>query len=113
MRAQHLFGDLHFTRDTSFDDVFPSAHGVEDVHRTITDLDWGHLEPSLGLDGLPVLCGVDKLDTAESAVPVLVTVTVPIGGRFPVWIFRIDLHCGFHAKMLQVPPVEVRASTLT
>lgn len=66
------------------------------------------MEPGLGLDKFPGLCGCDEGIRVELTVPVFVTKWPARGGFFPVWVFGVD-HLGrLNAKMLDVAPSEVR-----
>lgn len=67
------------------------------------------MEPSLGLDKFPVLCGCDKGVRAELTVPVFITEWPARGRFFPIRVFGVD-HLGrLNAKMLDVAPSELRS----
>lgn len=67
------------------------------------------MEPGLGLDKFPLLCGCDKGVRVELTVPVFVTKWPARGHFFPIRIFGVN-HLGrLNAKVLDIAPSKVRS----
>lgn len=105
--VHQILRDRHLARNSISRNVLATLKVVEDVHRAVGDLHSGHLDPSLGLDGLPVKRGVNVLDTVQGTVTVLVAVVVTGSGGLPVGIVWVDLLSGLYTKVLHIAPVEV------
>lgn len=107
MLLQHCRCDFHRATQSFFGNRVTAGHHTIPGHRSVGELDLGHLDPRLWFDQRPSFGCSHEAERVESSKAVLVAINSALGGLLPVWVVRVELYGSVHAEMLDITPCKL------